>query len=508
MDKRSLASVWNRSPKPAAPGPLHKVHKRSNTAKGVLLILALMFGAVVSGFLVVIAGWFSLILFVVLALFALLLYDFRIGVVALMIFIPLSSIKFMPSFNGLNAQNFLIFGTTLSYLLHRMNEKVQYRLLDKQLVLFYLLPFLLVGLWGSNYAHILGELSDKAEEAVGTRSGFILHVVIKPALLIVLGWLIAAGVRESRNPVRFITALAFGAIVPALFIIVYVPAAGISLSDLVYYRSFLSALGMHANQFAVVLNFGIAVSLFTALESPHTGRRTFLLIVTAMLVGTLMLTFSRGGYLSLALIFLCYVVYYRDPSKLFIALLVLAIGAFFIPDAVIERITLGVTHGSHDELSSGRLDGIWAPLLPKVLESPVWGHGLLYVGRSDLVASGRMMPVSQAHNAYLDLLLDSGLLGTTLVLMFFHSAYKKFKTLGKEDPDPIFRGFFRGASVGLLALLLQAFTDDRLFPNTPQMLFWMAYGIMLGRNPAMLKQKRKTLVGEEDTLPLTRPASL
>jgi hypothetical protein len=49
------------------------------------------------------------------------------------------------------------------------------------------------------------------------------------------------------------------------------------------------------------------------------------------------------------------------------------------------------------------------------------------------------------------------------------------------------RGFFRGASVGMLAWLAQAFTDDRLFPNIPQMLFWMSYGVLLARNPRMLK---------------------
>lgn len=102
-----------------------------------------------------------------------------------------------------------------------------------------------------------------------------------------------------------------------------------------------------------------------------------------------------------------------------------------------------------------------------------------------------MMAVEQAHNAYLDLLLDSGVLGLVLVLIFFASAFKDFRTLAESDPDPMLRGFFRGASIGMIAWLVQAFTDDRLFPNAPQMMFWMAYGVMIARHPRMLKQPRQ-----------------
>jgi O-antigen ligase len=322
---------------------------------------------------------------------------------------------------------------------------------------------------------------------VSDRRGFLLYYVLKPGLLIAMAWLIAAATRSVKDPRRLITAFAFGAMVPATFIAVYIPASGVSLSQLVNFRSFLSALGMHSNQFAVVLNFGIATLLFAGLAAPTPGRRTFLLSVSAFLAVTLLLTFSRGGYVGLAIIMVAYLLYYRDGSKLLIGLLVLAIGAFFIPDAVIDRATLGVTHGSEQDLSSGRIRGLWLPLLPKVLEAPIFGHGLMYVGRSDLVTGGRMMVAGQAHNAYLDLLLDAGIVGLVLVLAFLYFAHRDFRTMAVSDPDPLMRGFFRGASIGMLAWLVQAFTDDRLFPNQPQMLFWMAYGLMLGRHPRMLK---------------------
>jgi O-antigen ligase len=454
------------------------------------MVFGLLFAAVLSAMIVVITGYFSMLLILVLVLCAALLYDFRIGAVALMIFIPLSSTKFLPSFHGLNAQNLLLFGGLASYGLFRMNHQAGYRLVDRKLLLCYLLPFVVAGLLGSNNAHLLAQLSFKTEEAVSDRWGFILYYIIKPGLLIAMAWLIAAGLRHSKRPERFITPFALGAMVPALFIGLYIPLSGVSLSELVNFRSFLSALGMHANQFAVVLNFGIATLLFAGLATPRHGQRVFLLACVGLLAAAVLMTFSRGGYIGLAIILVSYVVYFRDGSKLLLALLVLAIGAFFIPDAVIQRVTLGVTHGSHQDLSSGRIEDIWLPLLPRILDNPIWGHGLMYVGRSDLVASGRMMQVSQAHNAYLDLLLDSGFVGLVLVLMFFRSVYVDFRTLAANDPDPMFRGFFRGAAIGLVSWLAQAFFDDRLFPNAPQMLFWMAYGVMLARHPKMLKAEK------------------
>jgi O-antigen ligase len=484
-----LGSIrMGRPARPAAPAPAFQ--RRSSPVGTAMLIFGLMFAAVFSALVVVVTGYFSLLMILVLGLCALLLWDFRIGAVALMIFIPLSSTRFMPSFSGLNAQNLLLFGSLFSYGLFRMGHKVNYRLVDGRLLLCYLVPFVLAGLAGSRNAHMLAQLGLKGDEAVATSRGFILYYVIKPGLLVVMAWLIAAALRESKRPERFITAYTVGAMVPAFFIALYVPLSGVSLGELVNFRSFLSVLGLHANQFAVVLNFGIATLLFAGLATESKGQRTFLLGVAVFLVATLLLTFSRGGYVGLMIIAMAYVIYFRDGSKLLLALLVLAIGAFFIPDAVVQRITLGITHGSHQDLSSGRIEGIWLPLLPRVLDSPLWGHGLLYVGRSTLVASGEMMKVEQAHNAYLDLLLDSGLIGLVLVMTFLIRTYRDFRTLAVTDPHPMLRGFFRGASVGMLAWLAQAFTDDRLFPNIPQMLFWMSYGVLLARNPAMLKMPK------------------
>ncbi len=470
-------------------------YRRQSLLGTIPLALFLVFISVIAGLSVIVFGYLSLIVIVVLVLLLALLYDFRIGVVALLIVYPLSATHMIPSYSGLNAQNLLLLGALVSYLLQRMwKQQPPYRLIEPRLLLFYVVPFVLAGLAGSQqYLH--SQLTSPDTDPVGTPRGFILYFILKPGLLILLSLLIAAAVRESRRGQRFLTPYTIATLVPALLICGLFINGGASLPNLVTFRYFLPVLGLHANQFAVVLNFAIATTLFCGIGAPHGIRKWALLVTSALLSGVLLLTFSRGGYTGFAVILIAYFVYTRDISKLLIGLIILAAGAFFVPDAAVDRITLGVTHGSEDAMSSGRLT-FWPPLLEKVLESPLWGHGFAYVGRSDL---GQILAVGQAHNAYLDLLLDMGVIGMVLVVLFFAGVYRNFRSLSVTDPEPLFRGFFRGASVGLLAMLLQAFTDDHLTPNTPQLFFWMAYGLMLGRHPGMLKaaERESRTVGAE-----------
>lgn len=454
--------------------------------KPALLLLAITGVASFAGLVVAILGWIGLVAFASLFLVGVVLFDFRIGVVALMMLYPLTTARFLPSYAGINPLNLAVVGTVFSYLLHRYSHPVDYRLFDRKLIVLYLLPFFVSGISGATKAGGLVGLTGD-ELLYGTPTGFFLYYVVKPSILILMAVLIAAAVRESKQPRRFIYPFAIAAVMPAILVAIYVLLSGVGLSELVQFRSFLSVLGLHANQFAVVINFGLAVLMFTALSAQSMVLRGWLLVLAAILAMALALTFSRGGYMGFVVTVLAYFAYYRNWRALFFGILVIGVTLPFIPDAIIDRVTLGWTHGQSEQLSSGRLDDIWLPLLPKVLESPLLGHGAAYVWRSDLVSSGRIPLVGQAHNAYLDLLLEMGLVGFVLVLAFYRSMFLQHRTLSGSDPDALLRGFFRGAAVGVLTVLVQALTDDRLVPNQQQMFMWMAYGIMIGRRPDMLK---------------------
>ena len=463
------------------------------SASSILIGLAVM--AAIAGLAIPFFGFLSVVFLIVAVAAGAILFDFRIGVVMLIIIYPVMTpvmaLKLLPEVSVLKPEHLLLATTLGSYLLSRLGRKVQYRLLDPKLLILYLVPFYVAGLHAAPDAYRIARLSEEYATSFGTPAKFFIQLVVKHSLMIVFALLIGAAIRESKSPRRFLGVLFAGMMLPAVFILIHFATAGVSPAALVRDRNFLSTLGLHANQWAVLLNFGTAVLLFTALTLKQGSLKLLMNGAALFLAAALVITFSRGGYLSLVLIAICYIAFSGNWRAAFAALLIFAVSLPLLPDAVFDRVTLGWTHGTRDQLSSGRIDGLWLPILPDVLNAPIFGQGLLYFGRSDIVLSGRILGVSQAHNAYLDLLLDVGIVGLIMVVAFFYNLMKDFRHEARHNTDPVMQGFFRGAAVGLAGLLLHAFTDDRLFPNTPQLFMWMAYGVLVGCHPRWVKTPRR-----------------
>jgi O-antigen ligase len=151
-----------------------------------------------------------------------------------------------------------------------------------------------------------------------------------------------------------------------------------------------------------------------------------------------------------------------------------------MPQAVVERATVGAQDRNIDTITAGRLDSIWRPLLPEVQSSPIIGNGLNAILWSEPAQRGAILKVGHPHSAYLGMLLDLGLLGALVVLLFFWDMRRLFNSLAEHSTDPVWRGFFRGAVACILLLLVQGLTDDRFTPTFPQTFLWLAYGMALG----------------------------
>ena len=454
-----------------------------SSARDTWITVALFGVAALLGASVATLGVIGPLLLIGILAFGLSMRNWQICAMLLVLAFPLSSARFMPSVSGLNLQNVLIAMSVLSYGLHRMfGPKQDYRLLDRNLLLFYLAVYGFASVVGMQYANRIPR-ADLQGIGLMMTPAFFMTDVVKTLFVIIVAVFVAAGVRESENKHRWLWLIFAATLVPPLMIFTRIAVTGVGLNELVRLRSFFSELGSHANQFAVLLNSGFALALFTA-ASCKGWTRWIMVGAALVLAAALALTFSRGGYVGFVVIVLGFIAFYRQWKPLLGLVFAMAIGMVLLPDAVIDRVTLGITHGNSEELSSGRLENIWKPLWPTVFDSPFLGHGLLFAGWSGLIGS-----LTQAHNAYLDLLLDVGVVGAGLVLFFYFSVLRDFVQQARQETDPMFQGFFRGAFAGLLALLAQAMTDDRLFPNFPQLYFWMTYGVLLGRLGRMTKSR-------------------
>ena len=132
-------------------------------------------------------------------------------------------------------------------------------------------------------------------------------------------------------------------------------------------------------------------------------------------------------------------------------------------------------------ISAGRIERIWIPLIPDVMRSPLYGSGIGAMLWSDAVRSGHSLLVTHPHNAYLQTLLDMGLIGLALVCAYFFHVWRGFVTLSKApDLSDGERGFYQGAAAGLIGFLMMAFADGSLTPAPEQAFLWLAIGMMYG----------------------------
>ena len=145
-----------------------------------------------------------------------------------------------------------------------------------------------------------------------------------------------------------------------------------------------------------------------------------------------------------------------------------------------DRVTAGLG-GDMNAVTAGRTGEIWLPLLPELWRSPFIGNGLSSILWSDAMRAERILQVGHAHSAYLQTLLDMGIIGLVLLLAFFGLLLRDFWRASRDKSlSRTMRGFFEGASVGLLAFLMAGFAGSTLTPCAEQSFLWLAAGMLYG----------------------------
>lgn len=458
---------------------------RFSTLAGIVLLAALLGAGVAVG------GLNALVLCLALIGCAFILFDFRIGVVLLIALMPLStSIVFphaMLGVTGLNPFNLLLAATLGACLLRGLSDGSLRRILPRPLLWLYLLPIVAAGFLGSRHVAEIGpafyayEMVDFVDAA-----GYARDMVVKPLLLVAFALLVGAAVSRSSAPERFLAPMVISIWAVSLLVIVFVLQSGIGLGRLASSesREFLSALGLHANELGRVFVIAYALLLFSWAAARQAGWRLALLASMGLVIAALVLTFSRGAFAGFILVNLLFLVWHRSARTLVLFGLAVLIVLFALPAALYERALTGVGEGLN-AISAGRLDGLWLPLLPEVMRSPIYGSGLGSIMWSEPMREGggaNVLQVTHPHNAYLQALLDMGALGFALVCAYFVHVWRGFRTLRLDgDLSPALRGFFQGAAAGLLALLASNFTSGSLLPRPEQALLWFAIGMMYGQ---------------------------
>jgi O-antigen ligase len=269
-------------------------------------------------------------------------------------------------------------------------------------------------------------------------------------------------------------------------VIVYVLRSGIALGQLASNdsREFLSELGLHANDLGRLFAMAYALLLFTWAAARHPGLQFVLLGAMALTAVALMLTFSRGAFVGFLVVNALFVLWRRNAGALLLAGALLSVAALALPGAVYDRMASGAGEGLN-AISAGRIEGLWLPLLPEALHSPIYGNGLGSILWSEPMRRGigeAILPVTHPHNAYLQAQLDLGVVGLVLLCAYFAHVWRGFRALSADASlSPLLRGFYQGAAAGLLSILVSDLTDSSLVPRPEQVYMWLAIGMLYGQ---------------------------
>jgi O-antigen ligase len=420
--------------------------------------------------------------------------DFRVGAVALVVLLPLSDAALFPhallGITGLNPMNLLLAATLASYVIHGRLQRAG-RVVRWPLVWLYLVPIVVGGLLGAPHADDVLPYFHEAMLINFTGPGsYLRDMLMKPMLIMIVALMIGAAAARSQKPERFIVPIALSVWFIAIIQFSFVLASGVKLSTLAApsAREFFTQMGIHANSLGRLYAAAYALLLFSWWETKRPGLRIFLFITMGVLAFGLLLTFSRGAFTGFLIVNALFLLWKFNMKTAALALAAAAIFAIFAPGYVFGRVLLGFDTGDANAVSAGRINEIWMPLMPELWKSPIWGNGLGSVMWSFPMLAGMMNTVDHPHNAYLEAVLDIGVVGLGLLLAYFWHVWNGFRKLGSNAYlSPEMRGFFQGATAGLICFLVTGMSGSTLRPSSEFVYLFMAIGLMYGvlaRRPA------------------------
>jgi putative inorganic carbon (HCO3(-)) transporter len=194
--------------------------------------------------------------------------------------------------------------------------------------------------------------------------------------------------------------------------------------------------------------------------------------------GCLVLTYSRGAWISLLAIIGMYGVLCN--RKIFWLLLLLPVIAFFAHDALLERL-MSIMNPT-DTSSTLRL-ALWESTIAMIMDKPFfgigWGAYWMVYPDYDFFINNANTKIFHAHNMYLNIAAEIGIPGliTFLSMMYGHVRLALSSIGGAAQHWS--SGVMLGIVGAICGLIVNGFTDYVLFNIQLSMLFWLLNALIV-----------------------------
>jgi O-antigen ligase len=244
----------------------------------------------------------------------------------------------------------------------------------------------------------------------------------------------------------------------------------------------------HPNILAFYLVLGLTV-YFYVLKEPEfkmtrnvaTAAKIVMMNMVVLLIGTK----TRNAWIACFLVFLLYG-FLKDRKLMFTMLLLVPL-SLAVP-TVRERVSTIVHEGSGEYKGINSFEWrvrMWKSSFSKIAERPLQGYGLttfkpMSEQFSDVGKSG-------AHNVYVELMFEAGLLGLGSLLILFWTALSVFLRNMRETADPAHSRLWAIFAAYMISYVLICSADNLLYYLAFNWYVWFFVGL------AMVSRKFTTL---------------
>jgi O-antigen ligase len=239
---------------------------------------------------------------------------------------------------------------------------------------------------------------------------------------------------------------------------------------------------LHGNAFGQYALF--AYILFIGAAEGSEGKlKKFFLATAIVATGGIVVSFSRTAWAAWLLVATLWNIRSRGNRKWLVPAAI-AFVLLVMPEAFFQRIWKGMAERDIDQILSGRLEHMWLPVLQEVWANPLFGQGWGAYMWSEAFTTGIAFRTSTVHNAYIRLLLESGVFGLLLIGLFYRSLWREAKELASSELDNLSRSMLKSARWLVVAMLVTGVTGDAITPEMIQVYFWYGIGIFLAAKMA------------------------
>jgi O-antigen ligase len=323
-----------------------------------------------------------------------------------------------------------------------------------------------------------------------TTATLISEYLVNTVKWVVPGLLLFDGCRNRRRMTAGITCVLMVYFLLALQVIRWMPPSSAVSGEALTERSralIMNETGYHPVNMSMMLSGASWATFATLPLVRRRGAKAAVAAAALLIVYGQALTAGRMGYVTWGTLGLVLCLLKWRKYLLFFPFVVLGIG-LAVPGAA-DRMFAGfgetdVTGEAYTDdyvVTSGRTL-IWPHVLDKITASPVVGYGRLAMYRTGLfdylrAQFGEGFP--HPHNAYLECLLDNGLVGFLVIVPFYLLLVVYAAQLFRDRRNPWFTVVGGVALSLLLALLVASMGSQTFYPREGAVCMWAAIGLML-----------------------------